>query len=571
VGLFDRKEPEELPYGYQRAENLPYNAQRSLTASACKLNLKNPGEVAAAQQRRATSKWQSDVYEFKRNIPVISYSSELIKAALSRVRYYPAVVKNPNEVPTSVYDEKAEVPPEVLEACKRAVARLSNTPGGLSGLGAQIGISLWIAGEGTLVEFPATPKNNMTATWKFLSVNQLVYKGKKVSYKPSRASKDLEPLPTNTFAARIWTADEEFDQDAVSSLQCVQDSCDELLGYARLRRTVTWSRLNAGMILVPDGLNSSEMDSQDQTPELEDIDGDFDPSSVLSNLPAAEDGFEEELIESMTAPIRDDASSASIVPLVVRGNKEDLKEVRYVTFDRAIDEQLNASSDRALASIKQGLAIPEDMTASMTGVKYSNSVRVSDDFYRHNLEPLALSVSDGLTTAYFRQILRAYGVAEEWIQKLVFWFDASEILTKSDRTAAANDGHDRNLVSDTTWRAVNGFSEDDAPTGEEQIQKAVLARAMISDALLSAVIDKIAPDFNAAIKSAAQAGNPPLSERASKLLGYNTGPPEAPEAPPAPEPPPAPEAPPIKKFNPSPLEDGIPSREKPVEPPTPSA
>ena len=83
-----------------------------------------------------------------------------------------------------------------------------------------------------------------------------------------------------------------------------------------------------------------------------------------------EDEFEQELIDSMLAPIEDPSSPAAVVPLLIRGPAEALQAVRHVKIDRAFEESQVARSDRVLERILQGLDVPKDVVTGLANVKY---------------------------------------------------------------------------------------------------------------------------------------------------------------------------------------------------------
>lgn len=80
-----------------------------------------------------------------------------------------------------------------------------------------------------------------------------------------------------------------------------------------LERTMTVtlrSRLNAGILVVPEGLQVWDSETEEE-PDY---------------------SFEDELFEALLAPVRDIDSLSSYLPFIIRGPVDLLKEVRHIKF-----------------------------------------------------------------------------------------------------------------------------------------------------------------------------------------------------------------------------------------------
>ncbi len=516
------------------AQPLPYSAQRTLTASAARIKLNDPSEAANRAKRTGTDPWQRDAWEYYDAIGEIKSAALLVGAILSRVRLYAAVVENPDEPPISVGDasvrEENPIDDVFAGRAQRALLRLSSAHGGIGGLVSRAGVNLWVAGECNLVQTPAKLGSGIPERWDIKSVDELVLPtgGKGAAKIMTSRAGTSEDLPADAFVGRIWRAHPRYSDEADSSIKAVRDACDEMLLYSKLSRTVGRARMNAGALLLPDGLSITEK----QDGVNEDIDEVVDPLDPMIITTDSEDDtmeFEDELMAAMTTPIQDEDSASAVVPLIIRGPADLLKEVRTISFDRTLDPELIARSDRALERVLQGLDIPKDIVTGLANVKYSNAVQIDESMYKAHIEPLILLVCDALTTVYFRPALIALG-HEELAKTAVIWYDPTEILTRPDRHQTANDGHDRNVLSDDTWRRMNGFSEADAPSTRELIVRTILARGPITDTMIDTLFKLLDPDLFKSVRDEAIEGSPvPLSDHARSILEGNT--PSAPEEP----------------------------------------
>ena len=92
-------------------------------------------------------------------------------------------------------------------------------------------------------------------------------------------------------------------------MDTVREILEEELELLRKNMTVTLrSRLSAGLLLIPEGLQVWNSETED------------------------EPTFEEELWAAMMEPVRDIASLSSYLPFIIRGPVELLSEVRHMKF-----------------------------------------------------------------------------------------------------------------------------------------------------------------------------------------------------------------------------------------------
>jgi hypothetical protein len=236
--------------------------------------------------------------------------------------------------------------------------------------------------------------------------------------------------------------------------------------------------------------------------------------------------------------------------LIIRGPAELGDRIKQFKFERSFDPSLAARADRVLERILQGLDVPKDIVTGLANVKYSNATQIDESLYKAHIEPLMLLIADALTVVYLRPYLKANGFAESDVNRIVIWYDPSQVATRNDRAADADAGFSKMAVSYDTWRRTHGFSEADAPSPEEVALRIILEKGAISPELTEAVIGAIAPELMNSTRSAQQATSvaPVPPELAQMLQGAQPGaaPAGAEEAPPPnliepPAPAPAPE------------------------------
>lgn len=541
MGLFSNRGNND--YAQPRA----LGTHRSLVASAQRVNIEKKDEIEQLKKRKAGDVWQTEAWEYFDAIGEIKYAGGLVGAVISRCRLYPGYSIDPDTVAAHVNDaardDTVQLPEGFAHDCDRILRRLDSANGGISGLLSRAAINLWTAGECYLVQEPKQFGSDVPERWDIKSIDELlVGSDGKLSLKSSRYTQQGKVLPSEAFAGRIWRPHPRYSDEADSSLRAVRDLCDELLLLNRTAKATARSRLNAGAMFVPDGLSVAK--DPDVEPVLDEDD------NQIIDIGEEEDSFEQELIDAMTTPISDESSASAVVPLLIRGPADAGEKIKLFKFERSFDAALTERGDRVLERLLQGLDMPKDIVAGLAQVKYSNAVVIDDQLYKAHIEPLILLLCDALTAVYFRPSLRAMGYEEEFISKAVIWYDPTEILTRPDRAASANEGYDRKALSQDAWRRSHGYSDADAPTQDELVKRTALERGPITPEIMTALLKVMVPTLLNAVRDQSLADSPvaPLSPAAQNVIngkppadGTNAG--ERPPANPTPQPSPGPKPP----------------------------
>ena len=542
---FRRESRDEQP------EPVAYQTMRPLTAAAMRVNLKNKSEAEQFRARSSShmSAIQAAAWEYYDAISEIKYAFNLVASVVSRIRLYVAVIENPAEAPVPL-DASDKVDPDLADAARRVLERLDSAFGGQAGLLRDAALNLSVTGECYLVQVPERIGEGLPESWDIRSVDELKLdaKGNLAIYprrdiKPGGGSgvlpKGAIPLPDHAFKGRIWRPHPRFSEDPDTNMIGLLDLCEELLLLNRAFRGSHRSRLNAGLLYIPDGLSTAAQadpdlfaDQDDEQPIPEDT----------------VDEFQEELLLAMSTPIEDETSAASVVPLLVRGPAEMGKDIKHHTFSRPFDDAMQARSDRVLERILQGLDVPKDTVTGLANVKYNNAVQIDESLYKAHIEPMLLLLSDAFTTMYLRPMLVAEGWTREEVRRVTVWYDASAVATRNDRAADADSGYEKGAISGEAWRRAHGFGDQDAPSGKEVLLRMLVDKGGLDPQLTEALLRVIAPDVIDAARGANQANSvAPIPGEAADILNGGTAPgvPTDPMAAPAPgaEAVPTPEAP----------------------------
>ena len=491
------------------AQALPYSAPRPITAAAVQIAINDKGEVERFKQRRTggSSDWQSEAWEYYDAIGEVKYAFNLVASVVSRIRLYAAAVDNPAESPVPVHNSDV-VDQRLASAAERALARLDSAYGGQAGLLRDAALNLSVSGECYLVQFPERKGHGVPESWDIRSTDELQVDAKNqyliiprrdvVTSGGKNAAAALK-LPNTSFVGRIWRAHPRYSEEADSSMRGLLDLCAELLLLNRTFRATARSRLNAGALYLPDGLSVAASPDPDYP---------YDDENNLSPEMTAEeaaDEFEDQLIDAMTTPIRDEDSASAVVPLIIRGPAELGDRIKQFKFERSFDPSLAQRADRVLERILQGLDVPKDIVTGLANVKYSNALQIDEALYKAHIEPLMLIIVDALTIMYLRPALISAGFREDEVRRLCIWYDPSQVATRNDRAADADSGFDRMAISYDTWRRAHGFATSDAPDPKEVALRLLVEKGSISPELTQSMINAIAPDIMEKVREVQQA------------------------------------------------------------------
>jgi hypothetical protein len=525
-----------------RAVSASYSVLRPLVAAAVQVNLNDRGEADRFKNRTQaqSSSWQSEAWEYYDAIGEVKYAFNLVASVVSRIRLYAAIVQDPSEAPKPVR-QVANLDPDLAQAAERALIRLDSAYGGQAGLLRDAALNLSVTGECYLVQMPTLAGTGTPESWDIRSVDELTLDAKgnyiiagRREYQAGTSTMNGNArgalrLPKNAFVGRIWRAHPRYSDEADSSLRGLLDMCAELLLLNRTFRATARSRLNAGALYLPDGLSVAA--TPDPNYPYEDEDG-------LYSDPTPEemaDEFEDQLIDAMTTPIRDEDSASAVVPLVIRGPAELGDKIKQFKFERSFDPALAQRADRVLERILQGLDVPKDVVTGLANVKYSNALQIDEALYKAHIEPLMLLIADALTVVYLRPYLIANGYSPADVDRIVVWYDPSAVATRNDRAMDADNGFDRMAVSFQTWRRAHGFSEADAPSPTELGLRIMLEKGVITPELSESMLAAVAPDIVAAARAAQQGQSVgPIPDELSQALQGEV--PAAQEAPAAEQP-----------------------------------
>jgi hypothetical protein len=487
MGVFSRG-PDSLPSPLSRARPAQYGARRAITASAERINLARAKPLDAQGQRQ----WQVEAWQAYDRVGEIHQAFNLSAALLSRIRIYAGVVGATNEAPINLGEAKpseVDVDPRLIEDTAEILSDLTSS--GFPAMVNKFSLNWSIPGECYLVEMPPDPSDEISEaekTWTLCSSSELQIRAGSMIYTPRQdGSIGQRTLPKSTFVARIWRQHPQYTREADSSMRALGDPVEELLLLSRLVRGAMRSRMNAGLLYMPDGISAPGTMTADPPIEQELT------VEELANQATEDPGnaIAAALMDAMTKPISDEASAANVVPMLVTGPTDLGSTIRYISFERPSDAWLVDRDVKMLDRIMNGIEVPKEAITGMQAVKYSNAVVIDDNLYKATIEPVALNLVDALTDAYLRPRLLAKGWKREDLKKIVVWYDPSEIVTRPNAADDATEGFDRFILSAQAWRREHGFAESDAPDEQELLRMLIVAMKGMPETVVMKALEQI--------------------------------------------------------------------------------
>lgn len=549
------------------------NARRPLTAAGQQIKLTSAAGVAALAAQQVNSRaWQTAAYDAYENVGELSYAFNLVANLLSRLRIYVGAITDPGRPPAPVADVP-DLTPGLAVAAQAALDRLAKgSNSGVSGLLYDMAVNISVTGECYLVQTPSAefPRNplreadpfdptpettDISETWSIRSVEEVIVTAdQRVYLRPTRTAPNtpntpyaarthvatgadlpgLAALPPDSYIGRIFRASARYSEEPFSSVRAVLPIIDELTTLNQMFRATAMSRLNAGLLYIPDGLAVSHtpptvpVPAPTPVPSPSGIAPDGTPLPPAPPLPgmlppeapAEEDEFEQDLIDSMTTPISDPASASAVVPLVIRGPRDLGEKIRHITFERGYDDALVARADRLLERMLQGIDLPKDAITGLANIKYSNAVVIEESLLRAHIEPLALLLCDALTTAYLHPYLTASLFTPEQAARIRIWYDPADVVNRPNRTQDADNGYDRYTLSASAWRRAHGFDETAAPDPAEVVYRMLVSKGQISAEFTESLLKVVAPLVMEQARNAnAATTDNPLPPEVAQALG----------------------------------------------------
>jgi hypothetical protein len=435
--------PRSKPTGgiFAPTDDLIQPGNGTLTAAGQRVN-----DRRAENYQRLNQRWQAEALTFYDTCGEAWYASQFYARAIAKLRLYAAKVDANGEM------KEIEKDPE--DPGVQAVERIKDTSGGRGQLLGAWARLMFLTGETylTVTENPDTQEE----VWECLSSDELRLapgRGYVRYAAPSATPEELLNAPDDAFQPlakgkrtavvyRLWRRHPRYSMLADSPMRATLGLFEELQLLQLAVRARARSRLSgAGILAVPTEI-------------------------VFANLPtgAEQDQSKSPIMEMLqkaaTTSIQNPGSAAAVVPIVIQGPAEHLKELRWLGIGNPQEKyEEQGLRTELLSRIAIGLDFPKEQLLGMEDSNHWTAWLVDDQTWNAHLQPMANLLVEDLTGVYLQPYLKEQAV-EDWADYAI-GYDAAEVINHPDRNKDAAVMYDHGELSGATWREVAGFTDSD--------------------------------------------------------------------------------------------------------------
>lgn len=445
----------------------PRSHLRVLRADGQRIDLSS--RVAGQMLVATRQGWQAEAWAYRDMIGEVRYAYRLLSRAVARVHFFPAVHVPGEDEPVPLDSGEHDLDRQLVADAQHNFARIpfDSNPDGFT---ARFTENLGVAGEGW-VHIDGEDRFHVRSTSEVTvsGDGRVVLNTLPTAVQGSQRVLD----PENEVLLRNWVPHPQWAQLADSAMRTMLDVAEDVVLTGREQRAAARSRVAAnGFLLVPQGLSL--------TPARRTEPGEDDEST-------AEDRFMSDLTAAMLAPIRDDGDAQAVVPIVLRGEPEDLDKVRHLSVQRADAEALIARQGAAILRLLKGLDVQPEQVEGVGGMNHWGAWIIDAQSIRHQVEPAAHTLAACLAQSFLRPTLASLEHPPDVVARLTIGIDPSALTENPNRGQDARDAHAALVISDAKLREDLGYTDDDAPDDDELVRRLAMSGRLPPD-LTAAVL-----------------------------------------------------------------------------------
>lgn len=388
--------------------------------------------------------WQRRAYDIYDAEGHLFYATNYVGSAMARIQLVGAIrPKNHGML------EK----PTILEAgpVADAIAGIESPIGGQSGFLRAIGRNIFLTGESWVIASTVShPDGTSITNWDAVSIDELVAEGGR-QMRRSLPGAQAVALPRDSLTFRIWKEHPRFSQLADAGTRSCIELLEKIIILNRAEKAVARSQLaGSGILALPQELVPPAWQNQAQ-----------------SANPMESNPLWQALSESMMAPLRDESAPSAVVPLLLVGPGEIIKNMKYEPLDRKFDAAAaQASIKMAIEQIANTLELPKEILLGVGEATHWTAWAIREDVFQAHIQPLIELVCAGLTRTFLRQALAKFSDAElkaagiDNREDVIVWYDPSELVIQPDKGDKMLGLHDRFIVTDEAVAEELGVPKD---------------------------------------------------------------------------------------------------------------
>lgn len=428
---------------FSRNKSRPPRHISSITAGGSSYNISDYTDFTKISLLR--QKWQKDAFDIYDAEGHLYYATNYVGSALARIQLVGAKKpKNHGELEQPIILKEGPV--------ADAIAGIESPIGGQSGFLRSIGRNIFLTGEAWVIASTETyPDGSSQTNWDAVSVDELVSEGGK-QQRRRLPGQQPEPLPPGAVTFRIWKEHPRYSELADAGTRSCLELLEKIIILNRAEKAVARSQLaGSGILALPQELVPPAWQNQGNTPN-----------------PMESNPLWQALAESMIAPLKDDAAPSSVVPLLLVGPGEVIKNMKYEPLTRSFDAAAaQASIKMAIEQIANTLELPKEILLGVGEATHWTAWSIREDVFQAHIQPLIELICAGLTRTFLKKALakfsdeelKAAGIDDR--DDIIVWYDASQLVIQPDKGDKMLGLHDRFIVTDEAVARELGVPEED--------------------------------------------------------------------------------------------------------------
>ena len=394
----------------------------------------NPVPSPRSSLLRRPDTWQQEAWGHYDSQGEYRFAVDWKAAMLSRVRLYAARLVPGQDEPERIEDDD--------HPAVRAMALVGGVAG-QAGLIGSLSVQLDVPGEGYLI----AENRSGAEAWSVRSVDEVrVAHGHYEVVSDDSAGGTLEwrPLASGSLVTRVYRPHKRWSYLADSPARAARSTMDELELANRHIQAQYRSRLaSAGVVLFPEEVTFP----------------------VREEFADAPDPFVAEWIETAKKAIQEPGTASAVVPIPMMVPGEWLDKVKHLDFTMKLDEKIIEKRESAIKRLSTQLNIPAEVLLGMGDINHWGMWGIEEGALKTTIAPDAELISHAVTLGYLQPRMVASGVDDA--ERIVVWYDMSELTIRPDRSANAFQAYDRLEISGDALRRETGFDDADAPDDAE--------------------------------------------------------------------------------------------------------
>jgi hypothetical protein len=426
----------------------------AITASGQTFRVASYTDATHLSQLR--QQWQQKAFDIYDTEGHLFYATNYVGSALARLKLVaakrPAVDGDPSQ-------------PEIITTgpIAKAVRSINSDTNGQTGILRQLGKNIFLTGEAWLIAEPGTDMGGKAHdTWSAVSVDELTNDGAKTFQRRRLPGAQPVSLQPGSLTIRIWKEHPRFSDWADAGTRSCMELLEKIVILNRAEKAIARSRLaGSGILALPQELvppawqNQSEVDNPMQANPLWHA-----------------------LAESMMAPLADEGHPSAVVPFLLVGPGEIIKNMKYEELNRSFDTRAaQLSIMNAIEQIANTLELPKEILLGTGEATHWTAWAIREDVFQAHIQPLIELICEALTRTYLAKALSR--LSPEELKKagitdpndVMVWYDASQLIIRPDKSDKAIALHDRLAISDEALRVENGYGNESKPSEEEYARR----------------------------------------------------------------------------------------------------